>query len=315
MLGNMTRPDVVVVGSVNVDLIVRVARLPGPGETVLGGRFSEQDGGKGANQASAAGRVGAAVAMVAAVGRDAYGGRALDTLAADGVDVSACLRLDDASTGIALIVVDDAAENQIAVASGANARLDGAMVRTALEELDPQPGSVMLLGFEVGDEAVVAGAAVASQRGMEVILNPAPARDIPAVVLAARPILTPNAVEAGWLAGDADVARAAATLATRSGAPVVISRGADGVLLHDAGTVEFLPAMSVEPVDTTGAGDALNGILAAELARGASLRDALRWAMAGAALQVTSPGARAGLPTRPAIAALLSGTARPGVAS
>jgi ribokinase len=302
----MTRPDVIVVGSVNVDLIVQVARLPGPGETVLGGRFTEQDGGKGANQATAAARVGAATAMVAAVGNDKLGERALGNLAAEGVDVSACSRLEGEATGVALIVVDESAENQIAVASGANARLDGAMVRAALQRLDPAAGAVVLLGFEVGDEAVIAAAQEADRRGLRTILNPAPAREIPAPVLALSPILTPNAVEAALLTAEDDPTRAAAILAARVRAPVVISRGAAGVLLHDGAAAEHLAATPVEPVDTTGAGDALNGILAAELARGADLRIALRWAMTGAALQVTRPGARDGLPTRDAIAARLT---------
>jgi ribokinase len=289
-----------------------VTRLPGPGETVLGGHFTEQDGGKGGNQATAAARAGAATAIVAAVGRDELGERALRNLAAEGVDVSACQRLVGETTGVALIVVDQAAENQIAVASGANARLDGAMVRTALQRLDPATGAAVLLGFEVADEAVVAAADEAARRGLRIILNPAPARSIPVPVLALAPILTPNAGEAALLTGEEDPARAAAILATRVRAPVIVSLGASGALLHDGDTSESLPATPIEPVDTTGAGDALNGILAAELARGADLREAVRWAMTGAALQVTQPGARAGLPTREAIAASLAGQSASG---
>jgi len=307
MLPSMTRPDVIVVGSINVDLIVTVDRLPGPGETVLGGDFVEQDGGKGANQAAAAARAGAAVGMVGAVGRDELGERALANLALAGVDVAACARLEGARTGIALIVVDHAAENQIAVASGANARLDGAMVAAALEQLDPRRGAICLIGFEIGDAAVVAAAGHARERALRLILNPAPARPIPLEALAQEPILTPNEAEAALLTGLAGPEEAARSLAERSGAPVIVSLGADGALLCSDGRVEHLPATPVRPVDTTGAGDALNGILAAELARGTELREALRWAMAGAALQTTYPGARAGLPTGEAIATLLAG--------
>ena len=219
MLAPMIRPDVVVVGSINVDLIVSTSRLPGPGETVLGGRFIEQDGGKSANQAAAAARVGASVAMVGAVGRDDLGERALASLADHGVDVSACGRLEGERTGIALIVVDAFAENQIAVASGANAQLGAAMVEVALEHLDPAPGAVCLAGFEVGDEAVVAATRWAAGRGMRVILNPAPARPIPADALAAAPILTPNEIEASLLSGIADSGRGSSLAGRAVGCP------------------------------------------------------------------------------------------------
>jgi ribokinase len=267
----------------------------------------EQDGGKGANQAAAAARAGANVAMIAAVGRDPQGERSLASLGAGGVDVSACHRLQDARTGVALIVVDRRGENQIAVASGANARLDAAMVESGMKQLDPPRGTVCLLGFEVGDAAVVAAARAARARGMLIVLDPAPARLIPEEVLRAGAILTPNEVEAEVLTGEATPETAAAALAERTHAPVVVTLGAHGALLWSEGKAEHLSASPVRAVDTTGAGDALAGILAAELARGASLGDALRWAMCGAALKTTKPGARAGLPTRPDIAAFLAG--------
>lgn len=293
---------VVVAGSINVDLIVGVARLPTAGETVLGDRFVQQNGGKSANQAVAARRVGAHVVMLGAVGDDALGQSALEGLAAEGVDVSACRRVAGVHTGLALIVVDAAGENQIAVASGANARLDGRMVAEQTRALPRAPGSVCLIGFEVGDDAVVAAARWAGEQGLRIVLNPAPARPIPTEVLAWHPVLTPNASEAEQLTGAADPAVAAERLSARTGAPVVVSLGAEGALLWSAGRAQRLPATPVRPVDTTGAGDALNGILAAELARGATLEDALRWAMVGAALKTTRPGAQAGLPSRAAIA-------------
>jgi len=182
-------PDVIVVGSVNADLVVRAPRLPGPGETVTGGTFARHGGGKGANQAVAAARLGARTALVAAVGGDDFGAEALRGLAAEGVDVDGVARLADVATGVALIVVDERAENQIAVASGANAALDGAFVAAALERLE---GGVVLLSLEVGDAALLAGA-----RGARLaVLNPAPAREVPAALLDAGPLLTPNAGEA-----------------------------------------------------------------------------------------------------------------------
>ena len=279
---------VVVVGSVNADLVVAVDALPGPGETVAGGRFARWGGGKGANQAVAAARLGAAVAIVGAVGDDAFGEEALRELADEGVDVGAVARVD-AATGVALIVVDSAGENQIAVASGANAELSGELVRAA--SLDD---AIVLLGHEVPDDAVIAGA----EAGGRVILNPAPAREISARVLAARPILTPNASEAAQLTGEHEPEAAARALNARTGAPVLVTLGAGGALLLDHGEVVRMPAPAVEVVDTTGAGDTVNGALAAELAAGRELRDAVRFALAAAALSTRAEGARGGMPRR-----------------
>jgi ribokinase len=297
-----TSGTVIVAGSINVDLIVGVPRLPTAGETVLGDRFVQQNGGKSANQAVAASRAGARVSMLGAVGDDDLGRSALDGLASEGVDVSACRRIPGEHTGIALIVVDMAGENQIAVASGANARLDGDLVAQQTAGLRPPPGSVCLIGFEVGDEAVLAAASWAHALGLRIIVNPAPARPLPPDLLGLRPILTPNASEAERLSGVAGPGPAARRLAEATGAPVIVSLGAEGALLWSDGRASHLPATVVRPVDTTGAGDALNGILAAELAQGAPLEQALRWAMVGAALKTTARGAQAGLPTRAQIA-------------
>jgi ribokinase len=297
-----SKAAVVVAGSINVDLIVGVPALPGPGETVLGDRFVQQNGGKSANQAVAASRVGAAVTMLGAVGSDDLGRSALAGLREAGVDVAACRVIEGVHTGLALIIVDAAAENQIAVAPGANARLDGSMIETEVASLRPDPGTVCLLGFEIGDDAVLAAARWAAGEGLRIILNPAPARPVLDELLALGPILTPNETEAEMLTGEADPAAAARLLSVRTGAAVIVTLGSDGALLWRDGAAERLAALRVEPVDTTGAGDALNGILAAELSRGADLREALRWAMVGASLKTTKAGAQAGLPTREAIA-------------
>jgi ribokinase len=299
------RATVVVAGSINVDLIVGVPALPGPGETVLGRRFIQQNGGKSANQAVAAARVGAQVTMLGAVGADDLGRSALSGLEEAGVDTSRCRVIEDTHTGLALIVVDDGGENQIAVASGANARLDRAMIEAQTASLVPPDSSVCLLGFEVHDEAVISAARWAAAHGLRIVVNPAPARALQDELLSFGPILTPNESEAMALSGASDPQAAASSLSARSGAPVVVTLGAEGALLFREGETERLPAMRVEPVDTTGAGDALNGILAAELARGADLREALRWAMVGATLKTTVAGAQAGLPSRETIAAYL----------
>ena len=303
MAMNDTSAAVVVAGSINVDLIVGVPTLPQPGETVLGERFVQQNGGKSANQAVAAARVGARVTMLGAVGADDLGRSALAGLQAAGVDIDACRVVEDTHTGLALIVVDAAGENQIAVASGANARLDAAMIEAETSTLQPPPEAVCLLGLEVGDEAVVAASRWAAEQGLRIIVNPAPARALSDELLALGPILTPNQTEAEMLSGEASPDDAARALSARTGAPVIVTLGAEGALLYEDGAAEHLPALRVRPVDTTGAGDALNGILAAELARGADVREALRWAMVGAALKTTKAGAQAGLPDREAIVA------------
>ena len=283
---------VVVVGSVNADLVVAVDALPAPGETVAGGRFARWGGGKGANQAVAAARLGASVTLVGAVGDDPFGDDALRELAAEGIDVSAVARVN-APTGVALIVVDASGENQIAVASGANAEVS---VPAA-----PLGDAIVLLGHEVPDAAIAAGA----DRGGRVILNPAPAREIDPCVLAARPILTPNASEAAQLTGEREPEAAARALAAKTGAPVLVTLGADGALLLD-GDIERIPAPRVDVVDTTGAGDTVNGALAAELASGRELREAVRFALAAAALSTTAEGARGGMPRRDEVQRWLS---------
>jgi ribokinase len=299
----MAQPTVVVVGSVNADLVVSVARLPQAGETVTGGTFARHGGGKGANQAVAAARAGARVAMVGAIGADELGDEALRELADEGIDVATFTRLEDVPTGVAAIVVDARGENTVAVASGANAELDGSVVEQAVERLlAPGTTGVVLVGHEVPEDAVVAGIRAARANGWRVVLNPAPARalagDLQGVVL------TPNADEARALAGEPDVEAAARALAARTGAPVLVTLGAEGALLLD-GEAEQLPALAVDVVDTTGAGDAFNGALAAELAAGRPLRGAARFAMAAAALSTQTAGARAGMPRRDAVLAAL----------
>jgi len=316
----MSHADVVVVGSVNADLVVSVARLPRAGETVSGGTFARFGGGKGANQAVAAARAGARVTMIGAVGADDFGDEALRELAAEGVDVSAVARLDGVATGVAAIVVDARGENQIAVASGANAALRGDEVASALTRLaggSPPRGAassapsggassssgVVLLGHEVPPAAVEAGIRGARAAGRLVVLNPAPARDLPDDLDGV--ILTPNADEARELAGEREPEAAARTLAARTGAPVLVTLGEEGALLVDGDAIERLPAPAVDVVDTTGAGDAVNGALAAELAAGRPLRDAARFAMAAAALSTRAAGARDGMPRRDDVVAAL----------
>jgi ribokinase len=299
----MSQPSVVVVGSVNADLVVSVQRLPRPGETVSGGTFARHGGGKGANQAVAAARAGAQVAMVGAVGADDLGDDALRELAAEGIDVAAVARLDDVATGVAAIVVDERGENLIAVASGANAELDPSVVEEAVGRLVGRGTTgVVLFSHEIREPALLAGLRAARAGGWHAVLNPAPARELAADLDGV--ILTPNADEARALAGEDDVEAAARALAARTGAPVLVTLGAEGALLLD-GEPERLPAPAVEVVDTTGAGDAVNGALAAELAAGRPLREAARFAMVAAALSTRAAGAREGMPRRDDVLAAL----------
>jgi len=283
---------VLVIGSINADLVVTLDRLPEAGETVTGGRFARHGGGKGANQAVAAARAGARVRFAGAVGDDDFGAAAIEQLTAEGVDVGAIARLDGEATGVALIAVDREGRNQIAVASGANARVDGALVARALEAAALAPGDVVLLGFEVPDAAVVAGARAAAEAGARAILNPAPARDLPGGLLGHGVLLTPNGLEAAALTGETEPAAAARVLARRTSRPVVVTAGADGAVLADGDRMVEIAAPEVEVVDTTGAGDAFNGVLAAGLAAGRGVEEAARRAVEAASASVRRAGAR-----------------------
>ena len=288
-------PTVIVVGSVNRDQVVRVGRLPAPGETVVGGSFSDGLGGKGANAAVAAAKLGAVCHLVACVGRDSAGEESLSELDAAGVETGA-ISVGDARTGIALIVVDDRGENQIAVASGANAQLAPRAVADAIAAC-PAPTAAVLANLEVPDEAVDAAARAAASRGYTFVLNPAPARPLSAELLARCDVVTPNEHEVAALAPDGPQSLLAA-----GARAVVVTRGPVGADLHrpDAPRHHQPPAPAAV-VDTTGAGDAFSAALAVALASGESLEEAVRWGVAAGAAATEQPGAQAGLPDRRAI--------------
>lgn len=294
--------SVVVVGAVNVDLVVVAGRLPGPGETVVGETVRRFGGGKGANAAVAAARAGAGVRLVGAVGADDTGAAALEELRAEGVDTDAVAALAEVATGVALIVVDGCGENQIAVGAGANGALPATHVTDALAAALPGAGCV-LVSTEIPDAAVAAAVHAARDAGLPCVLNPAPVVAAVPDVLARGPILTPNAAECRDLAsrlgcGGADTAACARGIAARSGAPVVVTVGGDGALVvGPGGGVAEVPAPVVPVRDTTGAGDAFNGVLAARLAAGADLAAAVRAGVVAASLSVRHAGARAGMPT------------------
>jgi ribokinase len=286
---------VVVVGSINADFVVTADRLPEPGETVLGGRFSQHHGGKGANQAVAAARAGASVTMIAAVGRDAHGDAALEALAEEGVDISHVRRVDE-PTGIAIIAVGPRGENQIVVAPGANAALSPSDVQLSAD--DDRIG-VLLANFEVPMPTVAAALRAGRHIGARLILNPAPAHAIPAEVLDLGAILVPNEHELVVGIGDEDSAAALDTLIERNRGPVIVTQGPAGALLADGNRRErFAGYAPPAVVDTTGAGDAFAGVLATWLAEGRSIEEAIDAANAAGALSVSAAGARAGMPQR-----------------
>ena len=289
---------VIVIGSVNVDLVVSGARLPGPGETVTGGRFERHDGGKGGNQAVAAARLGAQVEFIGAVGSDSFGAEARTALAAAGVGVDGLATIE-AATGIALILVDPAGENLISVASGANRALEPDRFVAALTRLRPVAGDVVLVSNELSPAAVAATLRAAKAAGARTILNPAPADGLEPALLELADILTPNRGELSLLAGaraGSDETEAAERL--RVGEAVVVTLGAAGALVVPRdGPAWRVPAVAVEVSDTTGAGDAFNGALAAGLAEGRPLAEAVRRAVAAGSLATTRAGAREGLPT------------------
>ncbi len=289
---------VIVVGSVNVDLVVSVDRLPAPGETVVGGRFARHHGGKGGNQAVAAARLGAETAFVGAIGDDAFGGEARAALAKEGIDLHGLVRLDGEATGVALILVDAAGENSIAVAGGANRALRPEQVRAALAMLQPRPGDVVLVGHEIPTAATREALRVGREAGATTILNPAPAGGLDPGTLALADIATPNRVELAALADDGPPGRAAQALCERASLrAVLVSLGGDGALLVQRTGSTALPAHVVDVVDSTGAGDALNGALAAGLAAGLPLAAAAARAVLAASLAVTRSGAREGMPS------------------
>jgi ribokinase len=300
-------PELLVIGSLNTDLSVRVASLPRPGETVTGGSFEMSGGGKGANQAVAAARAGVSVALVGAVGTDELGARLVEDLSGEGVSVEGVARLEGAATGVAAIVVDEQGENQIAVASGANHMLGARDVERAFRELDLSEASCALMSLEVPDEALVEAAARAAAGGMTVVVNPGPARPLPPELLARRPVLTPNVGEAAALTGWDDPEAAAAALVRSGAAAALVTAGARGVFAADGEGAWQVEPPPVEVRDTTGAGDAFSGVLAAGIARRWGLERAARWATAAAALSVTKPGARTGMPRAGEIEAVLAG--------
>ena len=301
--------DVVVVGKANIDYLARGPRLPQPGQSVNGDQFQEAPGGKGANQAVGAARLGARVALVARVGRDARGDHVLEALRAEGVDVRFVSRDPVEHTGVALCQVGSSGEKQILSAAGANARLDAGCVRGAEELLADT--RVVLCQLGVPMSAVAEAVRMGKAAGARVVLDPGPPAPLPPEVLAQLDLVRPNTSEAQVLTGitvrDRLSAReAAADLLRRGAKAVAVQAGEHGDLLAWEGEELWLPRFEVKRVDATGAGDAFASALAVCLAEGRPWREAGPFASAAAALATTVLGAQAALPRRDAVHALLT---------
>jgi ribokinase len=301
---------VVVLGGINMDLVTMSARFPLPGETVVGNRFLTYAGGKGANQAVAAARMGAPTAMVGRVGDDVFGPQLIDTLTSSGINVDRIDVAQDTSSGIAVINIDDSAQNQIIQILGANdtcGEAEAVRVREALAN-----ASTLLLQLEVSVDVSLQVAKDAAASGKTVILDPGPVRPIPPEFLQFCSVITPNETEAQALVGfpvvdRASAAQAAAQLLAMGVGVAVVKLGAQGVYYATADGGDFVPPFSVDAIDSVAAGDAFNGALAVSLSEGANLAEAVRTAAAAGALAVTKSGAQDSMPYRPEVEGLLRG--------
>ena len=298
----MKTPHLVVIGSSNTDMVIKSARLPRPGETVTGGQFYIAAGGKGANQAVAAARLGAHVTFVARVGTDMFGSQAIENYDNEGIDTELIIRDPEHATGVALILVDEQGENLIAVASGANHAMSKSDVDRAAARI--READALLLQLEIPLEVVGYAAHLAAQAGIPVILDPAPAPEqpLPPELLRDVTYLTPNESEAERLSGipvrDEGSARQAADKLLAAGAKnVIITLGAQGALVATGQQMEHVPGCRVEAKDCTAAGDAFNAGLAVALAQGRPLLEAVRYGHLVAGLSVTRLGAQPSLPT------------------
>ncbi len=292
--------SVLVIGSSNTDLVVRAGHLPKPGETVLGGTFFLNPGGKGANQAVAAARLGKNITFCCKTGEDSYGKEARNLFEKEGLDTRYVFHTAEAPSGVALITVDDKAENCIVVASGANLLIKAEDI-DRIEDIGSF--NYILVQLEIPVETVEYIARIAQKQRIPLILNPAPACALSPELLRAVSIITPNETEAELLTGiritdDASALSAAKALRERGPETVIITLGAKGSLIHSAHLTEFVPAFPTQAVDTTAAGDVFNGALAVGLDEGKSLKEAVVFATAASSIAVSRMGAQSSAPER-----------------
>lgn len=301
--------SVVVLGSIGMDLTTYVPKLPAPGETLFGTSFITGPGGKGFNQAIAAGRLGAPTRFIGRLGNDAFGEAVQAFIANEPVDTSDLMLDEQNATCLAVISVDEQAENAIIVISGANMAHDESEVARCAAALET--AKVLLLQIETPLDVSLAAARVARERGVTVILDPAPARDLPKEAYELCHVMTPNEIETEMLVGfqptnEAEAAKAATILRERGVETAVIKLGGQGVYFESATERGFVPPFPVNAIDTVAAGDSFNGGLAAALAEGHSMAESIRWAAAAGALATTKEGAGSAMPYRAELEALLN---------
>ncbi len=291
---------IMVIGSSNTDMTVITDRLPVPGETVLGGRFAMGPGGKGANQAVAAQRLGGNVSFICKVGNDIFGDNAIKHYLNEGMDTSSIMRSNQPS-GVALISVDKKAENCIVVASGANADITEADIEAHRKEIEE--ASILLLQLEIPVEAVVRAAKIGHEAGNYVILNPAPACELPEEIYQYISLIIPNQTEIALMTGveardEEGAANAVEVLRKKGVQDVIVTMGSKGSMVYHEGKAEFVPSKKVNAVDTTAAGDTYCGGLCVALSEGKDIIEAARFATAASALTVQKQGAQESIPYR-----------------
>ena len=292
----MSKGNILVIGSSNTDMTIRASRLPAPGETILGGEFKMGRGGKGANQAVAAKRLGGNVTFVCKVGNDVFGNESVQAYAAEGMDISRILRSEKPS-GTALIMVDDSGENCISVAPGANGDISVEDIRSIADLI--RSASYLILQLEIPVAAVVEAAHIAHEAGVCVILNPAPATKLPESIFAEIDILTPNQTETAILTGISDDPdKAVARLAELGVGRIVMTRGSKGSAVYENGKCTLVDACKVNAIDATAAGDTFCGALCVGLSEGLDLVEAARFATRASALTVQKMGAQESIPYR-----------------
>lgn len=300
--------SVVVLGSISMDLTTYVPKLPAPGETLFGSSFITVPGGKGYNQAVAAGRLGANTRFIGRLGQDSFGEGVLAYIADEPIDATGISIDERHATALAVISVDAEAENSIIVISGANMAIDEHEVARCNVALDT--AKVLMLQIEIPLDVSLQAAKAAREKGVTVVFDPAPARELPAEMYQLANVMTPNEVETEMLVGilptNADeAAQAAKILRERGVETAVIKLGGKGVYFESASESGFVPPFSVNAIDTVAAGDAFNGGLAVALAEGKSMPDAIRWAAAAGALATTKPGASSAMPYRQELMSLI----------
>jgi ribokinase len=309
-----SRPRIVVLGSANTDLVVRVPHLPAPGETIAGGDFHTLPGGKGANQAVAAARQGAEVYFIGAIGGDDFGARLCDGLARDGIDLKHLAALPGVASGVAMIVLDALGQNTIVLSPGANARVTPAQVEAAESVI--RDADVLLCQLETPLPAVLRAIEIAQVHGVIVMLNPAPAQPLETSLLARVAYLLPNETEAALLTGlrvtdVASAGQAAARLRTLGARRVLVTLGGQGVLIAEDEASSLAAALTVQVVDTTGAGDTFVGCFAVAIAEGRTTAQAVCEAQCAAALKVTRLGAQNTIPRRDEVRAFMRQQGKP----